>query len=350
MTQQLRRQKWLAAAGIVCAIALFSACGSSSANKASRGTSNAPAGGSTSGQAGSGGSANTANSSTGAAVEQGFAANSADLSAQKSTGNVPASTDSAAGGNPDSGGANPLALPSQLDRKIIMTATLDVTADEVSKRFEDVGNIAASAGGFIASSTFGNASEKQTASVTIRVPASNYQRVLGDLRRLGDVKGEQSNANDVTEDYTDLQSRLRNLSATEQQYIQFLLKAADLNQVLTVQDRLNATRAQIEQVQGRINLVDHQSDLATITVHLTPPVVAKVDEPKKASSSRSPLEVARDSFEASLVVLLGIATVALAVGAFSWWLVPVIAGGWLIARRQSRAPRDGHAPPPSASA
>ena len=350
MTQQFGRQKWIAAATIVGAIAIFAACGGGSANKASISKNTAP-GGATSGQAASGGGGAGATTS-GAPRDSGSAANSAELSAQKPVAGAP-STDGSTGtiaGNGDAGGANPLSLPSQLDRKIIMTATLDLTADEVSKRFEDVGNIAASAGGFIASSTFGNSGKDQTASVTIRIPASNYQRTLSDLRRLGEVKGEQSNANDVTEDYTDLQSRLRNLSATEQQYIQFLLKAQDLNQVLTVQDRLNATRAQIEQVQGRINLVDHQSDLATITVHLTPPVVAKVDEPKKASATRSPLEVANDSFQASLVVLLGIATVTLAVAAFSWWLVPVIAGGYLIARRQSRPGRERQAPPPAASA
>jgi len=249
---------------------------------------------------------------------------------------------------PSTGGA-PNVLPSTLDRKIIQTATLQISTDEVSKKFEDVGNIAAAAGGFISSSSFGNSGENQTASITIRVPGENYQRALNDLRRLGEVKGEQSSANDVTEEFTDLQSRLRNLQATEAQYLTFLQRAGDLSDVLTVQDRLNQVRAEIEQVQGRIDLVEHQTDLATITVHLDPPVVAKVT-PKDEGSS-NPLEVAADSFQASLAVLLGIATVALAVAAFSWWIVPLAIAGGLIARRQTRA-TGGRAvmPPPTAPA
>jgi hypothetical protein len=244
------------------------------------------------------------------------------------------------------GSSAPNALPSTLDRKIIQTATLELTTGEVSKRFEDVGNIAAAAGGFIASSSFGNSGENQTASITIRVPSDNYQKALNDLRNLGDVKSEQSTANDVTEEFTDLQSRLRNLQATEAQYLTFLQRATDINDVLTVQDRLNSTRADIEQVQGRIDLTQHQTDLATITVDLDPPAVATT-APKTGGSS--PLEVAADSFRASLAVLLGIATVALAVLAFSWWIVPLAITGGIIARRQMRQSAERASIPPPAA-
>jgi hypothetical protein len=60
-------------------------------------------------------------------------------------------------------------------------------------------------------------------------------------------------------------------------------------------------------------------------------------EPKPATGDRTPLEVAADSFQASLDVLLGIATVGLAVGAFSWWLLPLAIAGWVLGRRQMRA-------------
>ncbi len=244
-------------------------------------------------------------------------------------------------------GGAPSALPSTLDRKIIQTATLTITTENVAGKFEDVRTVAAVYGGFVASSTLGNSGEQQTAAITIRVPGDAYERALNDLRKLGDVQGEQSGANDVTEEFTDLQSRLRNLQATEAQYVQFLLRAESIQDVLVVQDRLNATRAEIEQVQGRLNLVEHQTDLATITVHLDPPVIAKT-EPKTDTTS-GPLEVAADSFQASLAVLLGIATVVLAIAAFSWWLVPLAIIGILIARKQFRSTNTLPAMQPPAS-
>jgi hypothetical protein len=225
------------------------------------------------------------------------------------------------------------ALPAMLDRKIIRTATLSVNVDAVSEKFEEMSNIALGAGGFVSSSSFGNRGESQTASVTIRVPADQYDSTLRRLRDLGDVKEEGSNANDVTEQFTDLESRLRNLQASEQRYLEFLDRAANITEVLTVQDRINTTRAEIEQIQGRMQLLTNQSDLATITVHLLPLGVSP------DGGANSPLEVAQEAFEASLVVLLGIAMVAIAVAAFSWWLVPLALGGWYLGRKQLRSTR-----------
>ncbi|TAK69789.1 MAG: DUF4349 domain-containing protein, partial [Dehalococcoidia bacterium] len=185
----------------------------------------------------------------------------------------------------------------------------------------------------VSSSSFGHNGDRETASVTIRVPSDKYQDTLARVRKLGDVRDTQSSSNDVTEEYTDLQSRLRNLTATEAQYVAFLARAKDIGEVLQVQDRLSAVRSEIEQVQGRINLVEHQTDLATITVHLDPPLV---EQAKPSTGNRGPLEVGADAFQASLDVLLGIATVALAVAAFSWWLIPLALLGWLLGRRQLR--------------
>ena len=225
-------------------------------------------------------------------------------------------------------------LPSLLDRKIIQTATLTVELDDVSRGFQDVTNIALGAGGFVASSSFGNTGERQTASLTVRVPATAYNETVRQMRELGEVRDVNTGANDVTEEYTDLESRLRNLRATEQRYIELLAQANTIDEILTVQDRVNATRLEVEQVQGRINLLANQADLATITVHLAPPAVA-VDG--GGGGSTTPVEAAERAFEASLAVLMGAAVVGVAVLAFSWWLIPVALVVLWFVRRQMRA-------------
>lgn len=337
MSGYMNGHRWLAAGAVVSALVLAAACSASSGRNGALKSS--------SGGAAPPSSANTTSSDH---AQVGGIAPEMEASAglAQAPAGAPADASGAATTGGSGGGDNPAGLPGQLDRKIIQTATLDLTVEAVAKNFENVGNIAAGLGGFVASSQFGNDGDRQTASITIRVPGDRYQDALVQLRKLGEVKGEQSGANDVTEQYTDLQSRLKNLQSIEAQYVQFLARAESITDVLTVQDRLNATRADIEQVQGRINLLDHQADLATITVHLDPPAVTKT-EPKTDTGARGPLEVAADSFEASLAVLLGIATVALAVVAFSWWLVPVGIGGLLFARRQLRATDARRAAPPA---
>src|SRR5207245_3779839 len=187
----------------------------------------------------------------GGAGANGTTLNSISGSSSGNTGQLaPASSSSGANASTDT---NVASLPSELDRKIVRTATLTLRADNVAERFQDASSVATQLGGFVSNSTFGNSGSKQTASITIRVPGERYQDALVQLRKLGDVKDENSNANDATEEYTDLAARLRNLQATEQQYLGFLRQAGNLTDVLTVQDRLSQTRGQIEQVQGRIN-------------------------------------------------------------------------------------------------
>jgi len=220
---------------------------------------------------------------------------------------------------PDAGSSSQVSGAS-LERKIIQTASMTLQVKDVGQAFQEVSRVAGGAGGFLASSSFSNQDEEQVASATIRVPATRYQEVLASLRGLATkVESEESQATDVTEEYTDLGSRLRNLQAAETQYLGFLERAKDIGEVLQVQDRLNTVRADIEQVQGRINLLDSLSDMSTITVHLRPESAAGSN-----GGGANPAEAARAAWDASLTTLLGLATGIVAVAAFSWWMVPIL--------------------------
>jgi hypothetical protein len=206
-------------------------------------------------------------------------------------------------------------LAALLDRKIVQTTTVDVGVKDVARTFTDIIAAADAGGGFVSQSVFSNSGDDKSADLTIRVPADQYQTVLGKVRGMGEVSNEGSDANDVTEEYTDLQARLRTLEATEQRYLELLGRADNINDILTVQDRLDGVRGQIEQTQGRIELLDHMTELATITVHLRP-----VGAGGGGGTTNNPLEAAQTAWGYSLETLLGIATVAFAVAAFTWWL------------------------------
>ncbi len=209
-----------------------------------------------------------------------------------------------------------------VSRKIIQTTSVDLEVEDVARQFQEIFTITDTAAGHIVSSSFSNDDDDQAADITIRVPGEAYQDVLRRLRGLGDVAAESSDANDVTEEYSDLGARIRTLEATEQRYLDLLARAETIPDILTVQDRLDSVRGQIEQVQGRINLLDGLTELATITVHLRPLAAAA------GGGGPQPLEAAEAAWEASLQAVRGVATVTLAVAVFSWWLVPpLIAAG-----------------------
>ena len=235
-------------------------------------------------------------------------------------------------------------LQGVLDRKIIQSSSVDLGMEEgeVGRGFQEIMRIAETAGGFVASSSFTTLEDGQAADVTIRVPGDRYQQVLAQIRTLGTVTHESADASDVTEEYTDLEARLTTLQATERRYLELLARADTIEDILLVQDRLDGVRGQIEQVQGRITLLEHLTDLGTITVHLRPAGDAIALTTDTGGGGPDPLAAASESWEASLEALAGIAAAALIVIFFSWWLVPpfvlaAIAARWWLARRPRRA-------------
>ncbi len=230
------------------------------------------------------------------------------------------------------------ALGSTTDRKIVQTATMSMQVKDVGGSFEDVGRIATGAGGFVASSSFSYKGEQQIASVTIRVPASSYQSVMGDLRALGvKVDSEGSTANDVTQEYTDLGSRQRTLEATQTQLLTLLNKATTVTDILTVQDRLNDVQGQIEQIKGRIQLLDSLSDMATITLHLTPVIAVQNTQPDKGSNTNLGHAVT-EGWNSSIDFLGGIAAGVVKAAVFAWWIplvgIPALLVFWALTRHR----------------
>ncbi len=249
----------------------------------------------------------------------------------------------AGGGVTTTGSGAPLVLPA-LDRKIIRDATLEVTVEDVPGAVQAVETAATGAGGFVSSSSITVETppqpvptedepqptavpDRQRATVQIRVPAERYADVVKALRGLGDVKAESSNSQEVTEEYTDLEARLRNLEATEQRYLELLNRAEAIPDILTVQDRLGAVRLEIEQVQGRMKLLDDLTDLATITVNLSLPPIA-VEAPAPETEPGWAEEAWDDAWDKSQEVLETLGAVGIVAGVvLVWVLVPAVGLG-----------------------
>ncbi len=230
----------------------------------------------------------------------------------------------------DPGGDTGDAYSSLLDRKIIFTANLALEATDVRSAFDRASLIARQAGGFVEQSSLssreGDDGESgDYASITVRVPVTQYDTVLDSLRSItgASVIREDSSSNEVTEEYTDLTSRMRNLERTESQYLVLLDRANTIDDILTVNDRLDGVRLQIEQIQGRLNLLDNLTDLATVSVDISP-VVAKAS-PKVSSGSRTFTEVFADAMDWSGSTLgrLAAASAYLVVAAM-WLAVPAL--------------------------
>jgi hypothetical protein len=272
----------------------------------------------------------------GAALSQPAGQGERDAASSATAPSMPASMPS--GGSESAGGGytTPQHTASDLlGRKVIRNGALDLEVDSVSDAYDLASTVAADLGGYVAESSFSGAADARSASITLRVPADRYEQALAQLRGLAkEVRSVSSTAQDVTGEVTDLDAALRNLRAVEAQYVELLTRAQAIPDILQVQERLQAVRAEIEQTEGRRALLTRLTDLATITVQLSPVPAAPVQV-----QARGPLEAAGDAWESSLDTIRQVAVVGVAIVVYSWWLLPLVAVAGFVVLRAVRLRR-----------
>lgn len=161
-------------------------------------------------------------------------------------------------------------LPS-LDRMIIRTVTMNLAVGNVQETFRQVEQLVGEQRGYLAGSQIRQDGDRMMATMTLRVPAdpATYQMTLERLRGLAErVVDEQAQAQDVTEEYVDIESRLRNLRATEESLLALLGKAQRIEDIINIQRELTNVRGQIEQIQGRKQALERRAEMATINLTL----------------------------------------------------------------------------------
>jgi hypothetical protein len=228
-----------------------------------------------------------------------------------------------------------------LDRMVIRTAQLSVEVQDMESALTKARAIASQAGGFVSASNtrieHNDDQDRMVADLTLQVRSSSADSALSDLRALGKVTSETSGSQDVTDEYVDLESNLRNLQASETAILKLMDKATQISDVLTLQRELTNVRGQIERIQGRKTYLERRTDMATITLSLRLPPATPT---QLTAGAWDPVAIALRGWQASLAVLRGVASVAIVAVAFSWWLVPFIALGgyvWLHRRRSPAA-------------
>ena len=124
--------------------------------------------------------------------------------------------------------------------------------------------IAYTYGGYVAFSSFSNYSSV----AVLRVPAANYQSALTQVEKLGNLTGFQTNSNDVSVQYTDLNATLQSLLSEQASLLSLENKSTSLNSTLIIENELQGVNTQINEIRSQILQTRTLIDYSTITVTL----------------------------------------------------------------------------------
>lgn len=156
-------------------------------------------------------------------------------------------------------------------RRTISRASVSVEVEEVQLAVERVNAIADAYGGYVEQLSSSGSGPAMRADLTVRVLQADFTNAVLEIRNLGEVQDLDLGQEDVTEQFIDLEARLKSAQREEESLLSLLDQASNIEHVLTIERELSRVRSQIERLQGQLNHLQQRSDLATIHVSLFPP-------------------------------------------------------------------------------
>lgn len=160
------------------------------------------------------------------------------------------------------------------ERMVIRNADLSIVVKDPETAMTEITRLAEELGGFVVSSNLYQSYTSSglpvpEASVTIRVPAEKLDEALEKIKADAvEVQSENQNGQDVTSQYVDLESQLKNLEAAEAQLMEIMKKAEETEDVLNVFNQLTSIRGQIESIKGQMQYFEESAALSAVTVRL----------------------------------------------------------------------------------
>ena len=165
------------------------------------------------------------------------------------------------------------------ERKVVTTGSIALEVEDVESAITDVRAIAEGLGGFVEQLSSSGEGDRQRASMTIRVPQDQFFSALERIEPFGKVLSRNLGSEDVSEQFIDLEARLKSALRQEESFLTLLQRAESVSDVLTVERELSRVRSEIERLQGRLNLLERRTALATLTVSLSPPAPVATTPP-----------------------------------------------------------------------
>jgi hypothetical protein len=216
------------------------------------------------------------------------------------------------------------------DRYLIKNATVTIEAEDVHKSTEKLLLSVRMAQGYVSNLQESvDALGSRAVTMQVRVPASGFDASMQQLASLGKMLDKQVTAEDVTEEFVDTASTLRNLKRTEDRLLEHLSRTGKLSDTLLIEKELTRVREEIEQREGRLRFLTHRIDYCTIAVTLKEKARAQAAVPPESFSTG---KEATDATRSLVGFLRSVWSVIIWIGIWGIVWVPLVIIGFITMR------------------
>ncbi|MDQ0254962.1 hypothetical protein J2S74_002344 [Evansella vedderi] len=156
------------------------------------------------------------------------------------------------------------------NRMVIYNGNISIEVLDYHKAQQHIQDHAEELGGFVVESYLHHSGNNDVyGTLVVRIPQENFNSFLNELESTSTKVLERSiHGNDVTEEYVDLNSRLRSKEAVEERLLSFMNDAQNTEDLLKISNDLGKVQEEIEQLKGRINYLDNHVSLSTVSIHI----------------------------------------------------------------------------------
>ena len=164
--------------------------------------------------------------------------------------------------------------PVQTNRKLIRTAYLTVESTEFDSLLENINQSVAALGGYLeqsetsGSSILASLNSRRDAYMVARIPSDKLDQFITQVGEQGNITSKSESTQDVTLQYSDMESRKKSLTIEQERIWALLEKADTLEAVIALESRLSEIRYQLESFESQLRLYDNQVDFSTVTLNI----------------------------------------------------------------------------------
>jgi uncharacterized coiled-coil protein SlyX len=163
---------------------------------------------------------------------------------------------------------NPSETPSATDRKIIYIADVMLVVTDFSKTEKELPALVTRCGGYLADvSVDQSRGEHRGGRWVARIPAEKFEGFLDDLATLGVPEARHQTAQDVSEEYIDIEARIKNTKRLEDRILKLVdERSGNIREITELEQQLSRVREEIERMEGRLRYLANRTALTTVTI------------------------------------------------------------------------------------